>query len=73
MTKINYNKVLVIELSSNYVLKRFQTRNKSKARKLCDHLNNGGAFAGLTPTFFLKKNEQLESLLKTSLKTSCNI
>ena len=52
MLPYKIEKNVVIETTTNQVIKKFE--NTEEAKKACRHLNLGGGFDGYTPNFFLK-------------------
>lgn len=52
MLPYKIEKNVVIETTTNQVIKKFDS--SEEAKKACRHLNLGGGFDGHTPSFFLK-------------------
>ena len=52
MLPYKIEKNVVIETTTNQVIKKFES--PEEAKKVCRHLNLGGGFDGHTPNFFLK-------------------
>jgi hypothetical protein len=55
-TEKTNNGFRVVEAATKFVLACKLTPEKAKA--IAKHLNNGGAFNGATPPFFIKRSEQ---------------
>ncbi len=51
------NRFHVLETKTNFTIEVFQ--DKQQALKLAKRLNNGFAFAGETPSFFIRKKDQI--------------
>lgn len=57
MKKYRYNNNLVVELSTNFVIKK--CKDKNSAKDLTLKLNKGSGFQGETPKFFVYAKDQI--------------